>query len=107
MLLPDAHQTPGAVSPSATRSRVCTLGYSRHARHVTETTRRAGIAAYGIAWSKHSHFEVDHLIPLELGGSNAITNLWPEPQAPATAATPAKTGWKTISTPWSAPDRYR
>jgi hypothetical protein len=23
--------------------------------------------------------EVDHLISLELGGSNAITNLWPEP----------------------------
>jgi hypothetical protein len=23
--------------------------------------------------------EVDHLIPLELGGSNALSNLWPEP----------------------------
>src|SRR5262249_31667040 len=26
--------------------------------------------------------EVDHLIPLELGGSNAIKNLWPEPADP-------------------------
>jgi hypothetical protein len=23
-------------------------------------------------------YEVDHLIPLELGGSNALANLWPE-----------------------------
>jgi hypothetical protein len=26
--------------------------------------------------------EVDHLIPLELGGSNDIKNLWPEPDEP-------------------------
>ena len=26
-------------------------------------------------------YEVDHLIPLELGGSNAIENLWPEAYA--------------------------
>jgi hypothetical protein len=26
--------------------------------------------------------EVDHLIPLELGGSNYMKNLWPEPDAP-------------------------
>jgi hypothetical protein len=25
--------------------------------------------------------EVDHLIPLDLGGSNALTNLWPQPHA--------------------------
>jgi len=26
--------------------------------------------------------EVDHLIPLELGGSNDMKNLWPEPSEP-------------------------
>jgi hypothetical protein len=25
-------------------------------------------------------YEVDHLIPLDLGGSNDITNLWPQPR---------------------------
>jgi hypothetical protein len=30
--------------------------------------------------------EVDHLIPLELGGSNAVTNLWPEPYSPKAGA---------------------
>ena len=28
-------------------------------------------------------YEVDHFIPLELGGSNDIKNLWPEPADPA------------------------
>jgi 5-methylcytosine-specific restriction endonuclease McrA len=27
---------------------------------------------------QHGAFEVDHLIPLELGGDNVIANLWPE-----------------------------
>jgi hypothetical protein len=26
--------------------------------------------------------EIDHLIPLELGGSNDVKNLWPQPQDP-------------------------
>jgi hypothetical protein len=29
---------------------------------------------------------VDHLIFLELGGSNAVANLWPQPYAPKPAA---------------------
>ena len=28
-------------------------------------------------------YELDHLIPLELGGDNASANLWPEPASPA------------------------
>ena len=27
-------------------------------------------------------YEVDHFIPLEIGGSNDLTNLWPEPATP-------------------------
>jgi hypothetical protein len=37
-------------------------------------------ARYGVAHVPYAH-EVDHLISLEVGGSNAITNLWPEPYA--------------------------
>jgi hypothetical protein len=35
-------------------------------------------AEYGIDWSLHSGYEVDHIIGLELGGSNDISNLFPE-----------------------------
>jgi hypothetical protein len=34
--------------------------------------------AYGIDYSTHSRYELDHLIPLELGGNNSAKNLWPE-----------------------------
>ena len=32
--------------------------------------------------SRAELFEVDHLIPLELGGDNSIANLWPEAAEP-------------------------
>jgi len=34
--------------------------------------------AYGISSTSASAYEYDHLVPLELGGSSAIANLWPE-----------------------------
>jgi hypothetical protein len=39
-------------------------------------------AEYGIASHAPGQYEVDHLISLELGGSNDIANLWPEPADP-------------------------
>lgn len=40
--------------------------------------KKAVYARYRIAYVPYAH-EVDHLISLELGGSNDIRNLWPEP----------------------------
>jgi hypothetical protein len=37
---------------------------------------------YGITYHTTGEYEVDHFIPLELGSSNDITNLWPEPAEP-------------------------
>jgi hypothetical protein len=34
--------------------------------------------AYGESASLRSTVELDHLIPLELGGANDVSNLWPE-----------------------------
>jgi hypothetical protein len=51
-------------------------------RNVPETEKDQVYAEYGIASHAPSEYEVDHLIPLELGGSNDIANLWPERAAP-------------------------
>jgi hypothetical protein len=80
--LPDHACTPGARFTTVTTAMVCRPGYSRGVRHVTYTEKSAVYAAYGM----HRHFngdngEVDHLVALELGGSNDQANLWPESAA--------------------------
>jgi hypothetical protein len=77
--LPDARCTPGARFRGVTRARVCRSGYSRSVRNVPTSRKDAVYAAYGMS----THFngangEVDHLVSLELGGSNAQSNLFPE-----------------------------
>jgi len=77
---PDRHLTPGSLLAASTRGRVCTPGYSASVRYVTAATRRQVFAAYGIAYPPPTGaYELDHLIPLELGGGNAASNLWPQP----------------------------
>jgi hypothetical protein len=76
-LLPDPRCTPGAVQ-TTDRAIVCGTS-TRSRREVSEETRSRVFAEYGL--SPHhapGAYELDHLIPLELGGSNDIANLWPE-----------------------------
>jgi hypothetical protein len=40
--------------------------------------RQQVFAEYHISYASHASYEVDHLIPLELGGDNSLENLWPE-----------------------------
>jgi hypothetical protein len=73
----DASCTPGAVLTTDSKE-VCVSGYSKSVRNVSLKTKKAVFAEYDISYNKHSNYEVDHLISLELGGSNDISNLWPE-----------------------------
>jgi hypothetical protein len=74
---PDPRLTPGAVLP-VTAKDICVPGYTKKVRNVPAAVKRKVYAAYGIAHRAPGEYEVDHLISLELGGSNAIANLWPE-----------------------------
>lgn len=71
------------VSPGATfgvgAAAICRSGYAESVRHVTEAEERRVYAEYGITHRASGQYEVDHVIPLELGGNNALKNLWPEP----------------------------
>jgi hypothetical protein len=77
--LPRPSLTPGATFPAG-RVEICVSGYSTSVRNVPQSEKDAVYARYDIAHVPYAH-EVDHLVSLELGGSNAITNLWPEPYA--------------------------
>ena len=74
--------TPGAIFPDATKAKICTPGYAGSVRNVTTSMKNKVYAAYGIKTRKPGQYQVDHLISLQLGGSNDISNLWPEPAEP-------------------------
>ncbi len=80
--LPDRACTPGAVFSNATKELICVPGYTQTVRDVPADEQNQVYAEYDIAGHAPGQYEVDHLVPLELGGSNDIANLWPEPAAP-------------------------
>jgi hypothetical protein len=84
--LPDPACTPGAVR-TTDASAVCARGSAKAARNVPQATKTVVVRAYGRRGTGCAKAcEVDHLISLELGGSNDQKNLWPEPYAPRPGA---------------------
>ncbi len=80
--LPDSDCTPGDILPNVTVSQICQTGYSSQVRNVPTSEKDQVYAEYGIHSHSAGQYEVDHLVSLELGGSNDISNLWPEPAEP-------------------------
>lgn len=84
LYLPDPACTPGAIDPSVTQdnlaSTICKSGYTTTVRAPasdTDKTKALSLTQYG--QTRASSTEYDHLISLQLGGTNAVSNLWPEP----------------------------
>jgi uncharacterized protein DUF3761 len=81
-VLPDRRCSPGAYDPRVSQanigSTICVSGYSESVRNVPESEKRAVYAEYGITHHAPYSYEVDHIVSLELGGSNDIANLYPE-----------------------------
>jgi hypothetical protein len=82
--LSDPSCTPGSIDPAVTQddihSTICRVGWTSAFRPPESQTEYAkyhvAYPAYHVPDSAKGEF--DHLVPLELGGSNDITNLWPE-----------------------------
>lgn len=79
--LPDTRLTPGnALRVKAPE--ICRPGYAPATLHALSPAqwhdRRAQIfQAYGIEKQDRGAYVINHLIPLEIGGSNELANLWP------------------------------
>ena len=81
--LPNRSLTPGETFAAVTAQEVCVSGYAGRARNVLLEQYRQVYASYGVPYPEPSGtYELDHLVPLELGGDNSDRNLWPEPAAP-------------------------
>ena len=85
--LPRHDLTPGTLDRRVTQANIaitiCRPGYARSVRppfaHSNRMKHRV-MRTYGVTGNIHQ-YELDHLIPLELGGCPYCeTNLWPEPR---------------------------
>lgn len=79
-VLPDPKLSPGASRP-VTKATLCTTS-TKLVRNVPSSEKKAVFKEYGMKGNDRSQckdgYEIDHIISLELGGSNDIKNLWPE-----------------------------
>ena len=75
-ILPNPELTPGIFDSTATVDKICVKGYTATVRHVTDKQKDDVFKEYGL--ERSGDYEVDHLISLELGGSNDTRNLWPQ-----------------------------
>lgn len=75
--LPDPALTPGVVA-STDSALVCEKDYPARVRHVTNRTKSQVYKHYGVDKEQCvKGCKIDHLVPLAIGGSNDIQNLWP------------------------------
>ena len=62
-------------------STICRRGYTASVRPPLEVTHAIKVRltrAYGIGALPFAQVELDHLVPLSLGGSSSEANLWPQ-----------------------------
>lgn len=78
---PNGNLTPGDIL-TTDMNFVCVEGYSTRMRNVPESLKKEVYKKYKLTYPpKKNTYITDHYIPLELGGSNDIKNLWPQPYA--------------------------
>src|SRR5882724_162987 len=82
-ILPNPALTPGDLMPGATIEQICTKGYANTfnggVRNVPESLKKKVFIQYfGAVPSHPGDYEIDHLVSLCIGGSNSISNLWPQ-----------------------------
>ncbi len=84
--LPDPECTPGATNPTVTtkvlRSPIWRTSCVRNGA-TSSAQKRSIYAAYGIVSPAHNvgktqTCELDHLVPIESGGSDTLENIWPQ-----------------------------
>lgn len=79
--LPDHDSTQGALIGLSVEEICSTQTGPR--RDVSTATKKQGFTEYGLSYPQpRGAYEVDHFIPLELGGSIDISTLWPEAANP-------------------------
>lgn len=103
--MPDSAITPGGIE-TTDEAIVCAPEYSKLARNVSESTKKFIYHSYGLDGGAHTGYcdeahagkrgcEVDHLVSIELGGTNEAKNLWIQPYR-ILDLTPGEVEWNAV-----------
>lgn len=84
--LPDLSKTPGVSRTGLTKTKICATKWGKDERHVTPAMKQQVFDVYGYSGYDDPRCvpagkrtcEIDHLISRELGGADAVENLWPQ-----------------------------
>jgi len=76
--LPSSFLTPGDAR-KVSKEQICAPGYAASIKATKESTKEEAFSRYGLRDGKSTTETLDHLIPVELGGTDSVENLWPEP----------------------------
>ena len=81
--LPNRRCSPGAYSSRLTKAVICSRRFHiRNLRRISRAEKYAVEREYGLPAGSYRHaLEIDHIVPLRLGGSNSMANLFPEEYA--------------------------
>ena len=78
--VPDPRLTPG-VARAINLNDVCTKSYSDDAQLLPVSVQKKVLQEYGIEGDRSRDYRLDYLISPQLGGTDDIRNLWPEPES--------------------------
>lgn len=78
---PNGNLTPGFILTMDTDF-ICNHKYYEIYRNVSDDVKRQVFENYHLSYPPKTQYQVDRLIPFELGGSPDIRNLWPQGSSP-------------------------
>jgi hypothetical protein len=84
--MPDPTCTPGAYNPTVTVAVLTNANFRTcciRDKVESETAKKVAYSWYGITAPTHNQgqsqvCELDHLVPLEMGGADSMDNIWPQ-----------------------------
>ena len=76
--LPSSFLTPGDAR-KVTKEQICAPGYAASIKPTKESAKEDAFSRYGLCDGVSKTDVLDHLIPVELGGTDSVENMWPEP----------------------------
>ena len=62
---------------------ICNQKYYELYKNISDDVKKQVFNEYHLSYPPTSQYEVDRLIPFELGGSSDIRNLWPQGSTPS------------------------